>query len=94
MGNADPTGSVGSVGTAWIEIREDVDSETGIAYYRAGTVGCNANVGWIALQGLFPITVADSPALVENSWDDASETTTWDSLDDTVTWNSYPNSAS
>lgn len=94
MGTADPAGSLGVVGTAWIEIREDPDTYTGVVSFVAGTVGCAASTGWVALQGLFPISVADSTPLVEGSWDDASETTTWDSFDDTVTWNSYPNSAS
>jgi hypothetical protein len=93
MGNTDPSGTA-VVGTAWIEVRGDLTSLTGVVHYRAGTVACNAGVGWIALQGLFPISVADSLPTVEGSWNDASETMTWDMFDDTVTWNSYPDPAS
>lgn len=93
MGTADPAG-LGVVGTAWIEIREDPDTDTGVVSFVAGTLGCANGTGWIALQGLFPIRVADAPVLIEGSWNDASGTTTWSMVDPSITWNSYPDPAS
>jgi hypothetical protein len=89
MGNTDPSGTA-VVGTAWIEVRENDVADTGVAYFRSGTVACNANTGWIALQGLVPISVNEAGLLVEDSWDDASPTTTWNMVDPSVTWNTYP----
>lgn len=93
VGSSDPTG-YGLIGTGWVEIRENDDLDTGVVSFVASTLALTSDTGWISLQGLFPIRVADSPALVEDSWDDASQTTTWDMVDSTITWNSYPNPTS
>jgi hypothetical protein len=93
MGTAAPSG-LGVVGTAWVEISEDPDTDTGVVSFVTGTVSCTNSTGWISLHGLFPIRVADSGPLIEGSWDDASGTTTWNMVDPTVTWNSYPDPAS
>lgn len=95
MGNTDPAG-LGVVGMAWIEIRPDLDvlAPSGRVYFIAGTVGCAAGTGWVALQGIFPCQITDGATpIVEDSWDDASETISWDQMADDVTWNSYPYSA-
>jgi hypothetical protein len=91
-GNTDPlTGT--AVGTAWIEVRADLDplQASGRVYLVSTTVNLAPTTGWIALQGVFPIQVIDASAtgIVEDSWNDVHFQTTWDSIDENVTWNNY-----
>jgi len=93
MGNSDPT--TGVTGTATIEIRTGYlpTYGSGRVYYIGGTLGCDANVGWISLQGSFPCQVIDVAAtVVMGSWGDAHFQESWDSLPDDpggLTWDQY-----
>jgi hypothetical protein len=95
VGNADPSpvGTIGTVGTGWIEIRADLDplQVSGRAYLIGTTVGLSPTTGWLALQGIFPLSIVDASdeTSATDTWDDAHFQTTWDSLGDDVTWDTY-----
>jgi hypothetical protein len=62
MGNADPT-SASAVGTAWIEIRPEINpvlQPSGRVYFVTGTLSCAPSTGWVALQGVFPCQLLSS----------------------------------
>jgi hypothetical protein len=90
MGNSDP--STGVVGTAQVEIRTGFlpTEVSGRVYYISGTLGCDANIGWIALQGSFPCKIVDvRDTVVMGSWGDAHFQESWDSVAEDLTWNDY-----
>lgn len=90
MGNSDPTSGV--VGTAQIEIRTGYlpTATSGRVYYVNGTLGLDANIGWIALQGSFPCQIIDvRDTVIIGSWADAHFQETWDSVAETLTWSDY-----
>jgi hypothetical protein len=95
VGNADPspTGTIGTVGLGWIEIRSDLAplQPSGRAYLIGTTVGLSPTTGWVALQGIFLMTIIDASdeTSAEDTWDDAHFQTTWDSIGSGVTWNNY-----
>lgn len=94
MGNGDPAAG-GVVGTAQIEIRTGyLPTEiSGRVVYMGGTSALTAGVGWIALQGSFPVSVIDVlDVRVMGSWADAHFQEYWISLPDNpggLTWDDY-----
>jgi len=61
MGSTSPDGAT-TVSSAWVEVIPSISQPAGRVYFVAGNAAMTVDIGWIALQGSFPMVVTETAA--------------------------------